>query len=129
MQADDDRQRERKYEDLVRQHANPGQQLDAHLQLARVEMRAVSPEEHDDIAHHQRRAECGEHHRQRMRAAPAQVAEHEVIDPPGDESSGRCGEKRGGDKLPAEGQRPRRRARPRECNEHQCKVRAPGQQL
>ncbi len=116
-------------EDLVRQHADAGQNLDRDLQFAGVEVGAVAPDQHDQVPHHQRRAEGGEDHRQVVRARMAKAAEDEDVDEPGEPAREDAGDQHRRDQLPAEGEGPRRRARPGEGDDDQRQIAAPGHQL
>ena len=64
MERDHDRQGQPENEDLIRQHAHAGQQLHRELELARVVVRLVSPDEDDQVTHDERGPERGEDHRE-----------------------------------------------------------------
>ena len=107
----------------------PGKQLHRHLQLARVVVRLVPPDEHDQVAHDERGPERGEDHRERQGAPASQPPEHERVDGPRGESGQDGRDERGGEQLPAERERPGGRAGPGERDDDQRDVGAPREEL
>jgi hypothetical protein len=129
VQADHGRQGQAADEDLIREHAHSRQHLRRHLQFARVVARLVSPDQDDQVAHHERGPERREDHREGMSAAASQPPEHERVDGPRGEPGQYGRDERGGDQLPAERERTRRRAGSGERDDDQREVGAPREEL